>query len=123
MADTRAAKIPSPAHRETALCRVLPFVKKNCRVQCKVGCSRAPVAPSGCLHQLPRAPLPPYLPTCLPACLPHRPWLTFCKSGGHQVSGAEPAESLKVLDTSRQTFDAGRDWRGYDSLLTLDGQT
>ena len=29
MADTRAAKIPSPAHRETALCRVLPSVKKK----------------------------------------------------------------------------------------------
>ena len=98
MADTRAAKILSPAHRETALCRVLPFVKKK-TAECNAEWDAA-------VHQLHRLGVctscpglpPPYLLACLPACLPHRPWITFCKSGGHQVSGAEPAESLKVLD-------------------------
>ena len=98
MADSRAAKILSPAHRETALCRVLPFVKKKQPSAMQSGmqpCTSCTVWVSAPAAQ---GSPPPYLLACLPACLPHWPWLTFCKSGGHQVSGAEPSESLKVLD-------------------------
>ena len=97
MADSRAAKILSPAHRETALCRVLPFVKKTAECNAEWDAAVHQLHRLGVCTSCPGLP-PPYLLACLPACLPHRPWITFCKSGGHQVSGAEPAESLKVLD-------------------------
>ena len=72
MADTRAAKIPSPAHRETALCRVLPFVKKT------AGCNAEWDAAVHQLHRLDvctSCPGLPSLPTCLLACLPAAPAL------------------------------------------------
>ena len=57
----------------------------------------------------------------LPASLPNWPWLTFCKSGGHRVSGGKPAN----LENLTLTTDAGVTFLGRAETycLTLDGQT
>ena len=74
MADTRAAKIPSPAHRETALCRVLPFVKKKLPGAMQSGMQ--PCASCTVWMSAPAAQgSPPSLLAYLPACLPAAPAL------------------------------------------------
>ena len=93
MADTRAAKILSPAHRETALCRVLPFVKKKQPSAMQSGmqpCTSCTVWVSA-----PAAQGSP-LPTCLPACLP------ACRTGPGSHSASQGA--TKCLAQSPQNL-------------------
>ena len=93
MADTRAAKIPSPAHRETALCRVLPFVKKT------AGCNAEWDAAVHQLHRLgvcTSCPGLPSLPTCLLACL------LACRTGPGSHSASQGA--TKCLAQSPQNL-------------------
>ena len=59
------------------------------------------------LHRLGVCSSLPRAAPSLPASLPHRPWLTFCKSGGHQVSGAKPANLKESCIGNWQTSDAG----------------
>lgn len=84
MADSGAAKIQSPTLRDCIAqqSRAVRLCFGKSAVQCGVGCSCAPLAPSGCLQGCP--------PPCLPAELalahilqvrgPPSVWRKACKS-------------------------------------------